>query len=448
MSAKRKEDAGPCLGEAEEELARTGFDLLLKEPFYAHLLGTMPREVTLKTETAGILWNGNQIVVQVNPDFFLNALKRRSPIQTDNLRMGVIKHLLLHVVFRHPFRLADRNEKIYDLAADLVVNQLVAPLPLPDGFLCPDDFPELDLAPDQTLDHYYEKLMELLKKMEKSDDTSENSEGGNGQDGEGKEPSEERDWTKTGAPKSASALARYLGNTQADDHGGWSDGKDQINDNMGRYSVESTILTAKERTSAREWGSMPAQILAQLSEILEDRQPKLDWKRALRIFCAATGKTRIRHTVKRVSKRFGTRPGVKIQRFQRLLIAIDTSGSVDDQMLEEFFTEIHGIWQAGASVTVVECDAEIHRNYDYFGKPPKTVEGRGGTEFEPVFLWMQEQRRFDGLLYLTDGYAPPPTTPPSCRMLWVIPDDCSEHAEVLPFGKTLPLPTHPLSQEN
>ena len=133
MSVKRKEDEGPCLGEAEEVAGRSIF----VEPFYAHLLGTMPREVTLKTETAGILWNGNQVVVQVNPDFFLNDLKRRSPIQTDNLRMGVIKHLLLHVVFRHLFRLADRNEKIYDLAADLVVNQLIAPLP--DGSM-PDDF--------------------------------------------------------------------------------------------------------------------------------------------------------------------------------------------------------------------------------------------------------------------------------------------------------------------
>ena len=435
---KRKKDDAASLREAEEELARTGFDLLLKEPFYAHLLGTMPREITLKSKTAGIFWNGNQVVLQVNPDFLLNDLKTRSPIQTDNLRMGVIKHILLHIVFRHLFRQGDRDEKIYDLAADLVVNQLVHPLPLPDGFLNLDDFPELDLEPDQTLDHYYEKLMELRRKMQKF--ASGTGAEASGEDGKGTGQSQKKDWSETGAPKSASALAGYLDNNLADDHGGWSDGKDQTHDKMAQYAVESSILTAKDRTSAREWGSMPDQILAQLSEIMEDRQPQLDWKRALRIFCAATGKTRIRHTVKRVSKRFGTRPGVKIQRFQRLLIAIDTSGSVDDGMLDEFFTEIHGIWQAGASVTIVECDAEIHRDYEYLGKRPRTVEGRGGTEFEPVFQWMQDQRRFDGLLYLTDGYAPEPTTPPSCRMLWVIPEDCAEHVEELPFGKVLPLP--------
>ena len=437
---KKKKDATDSLREAEEELARTGFDLLLKEPFYAHLLGTMPREITLKSKTAGISWNGNQVVLQVNPGFLLDDLKTRSPIETDNLRMGVIKHMLLHVVFRHLFRQADRNEKIYDLAADLVVNQLVAPLPLPDGFLNLDDFPELDLVPDQTLDHYYEKLIELLRKMEKSGGRTGESGTENEQGEGGREQKKDRDWSETGAPKSASALAGYLNNNLADDHGGWSDGKDQTHDKMARYSVESSILTAKDRTSAREWGSMPSQILAQFSEIMEERQPKLDWKRALRIFCAATGKTRIRHTVKRVSKRFGTRPGVKIQRFQRLLIAVDTSGSVEDEMLEEFFTEIHGIWQAGASVTIVECDAEIHRDYEYLGKRPRTVEGRGGTEFEPVFEWMQDQRRFDGLLYLTDGYAPEPTTPPSCRMLWVIPEDCAPDAQHLPFGKVLELP--------
>ena len=110
---------------AEEQLARTGFDLLLKEPFYAHLLGTMPRKITQEIDTAAISWEGNQVVIQINPDFFLNKLKTRSPIETDNLRMAVTKHLLLHVVFRHLFRQADRNEKIYDLAADLVVNKLL-----------------------------------------------------------------------------------------------------------------------------------------------------------------------------------------------------------------------------------------------------------------------------------------------------------------------------------
>jgi predicted metal-dependent peptidase len=416
---------------AEEQLARTGFDLLLKEPFYAHLLGTMPRKVTQAIDTAAISWDGNQVVIQINPDFFLNKLKTRSPIQTDNLRMAVIKHLLLHVVFRHLFRQADRNEKIYDLAADLVVNQLVSPLPLPDGFLTLDDFPELNLEPDQTLDYYYEKLQMLLNKMSKP---------GGKDDQPGDESSEGSDWEQTGAPKSASALSKYINSPASDDHGSWSDGSNQLHDNMARHAVEGSILTAKDRTSTSAWGSMPAQIMAQLSEIQETRQPKLDWKRALRIFCAATGKTRIRHTVKRVSKRFGTRPGVKIQRFQRLLIAIDTSGSVDDEMLDDFFTEIHGIWQAGASVTIVECDAEIHRNYEYTGKPPKTVEGRGGTEFEPVFQWMQQQRCFDGLLYLTDGYAPAPTTPPSCRMLWVVPEDCAPDIEELPFGNTLSIP--------
>ncbi|NBV87738.1 MAG: hypothetical protein EBS01_16040, partial [Verrucomicrobia bacterium] len=66
--------------------------------------------------------------------------------------------------------------------------------------------------------------------------------------------------------------------------------------------------------------------------------------------------------------------------------------------------------------------------------------GGGGTEFEPVFHWMQQQGRFDGFLYLTDGYGPAPSTRPSCRLLWVVArKDHSGFAGDLPFGPTVHL---------
>jgi predicted metal-dependent peptidase len=158
----------------------------------------------------------------------------------------------------------------------------------------------------------------------------------------------------------------------------------------------------------------------------------------VRIFCASSGRTRIRHTIKRISKRYGTRPGIKVQRLQRLLVALDTSGSIDQKMLEEFFAEVHGAWKVGATVVIVECDADVQRSYDYRGRPPKGVKGGGGTEFEPVFKWMREQRPFDGVLYLTDGYGPAPSSRPNCKLLWVIAEGGS--SDDLPFGPTVRIP--------
>lgn len=129
-----------------------------------------------------------------------------------------------------------------------------------------------------------------------------------------------------------------------------------------------------------------------------------------------------------------------MQRLQRLLVAIDTSGSIDQEMVDAFFTEIHAAWRTGANIHVVECDAEIQRDYPYVGCAPKEIAGGGGTDFEPVFHWMKDQRPFDGMLYLTDGFGQAPTTRPRCKLLWVITGEVGEEAETpLPFGQSIRL---------
>jgi predicted metal-dependent peptidase len=236
-------------------------------------------------------------------------------------------------------------------------------------------------------------------------------------------------------------LAELLaGSGKRGDDGGWHDGQDGIAAAAGRYAVGSLLIRARDRMLPHQWGSLPAGLLSELASILAERQPKLDWKRVVRIFCASSARSRIRHTMKRISKRYGTRPGIKVQRLQRLLVAVDTSFSIDQEMVEAFFAEIHAAWKAGATVHIVECDAEVQRDYKYAGKPPQETAGGGGTLFEPVFRWMQDQAQFDGLLYLTDGYGPAPTTRPRCKLLWVIVGgDESAEDDRLPFGPSVHL---------
>ena len=395
---------------ALDEISRAAFALLLKEPFYAHIFAGIPREVSDSVETLGTAWDGQQVRVRVNPDFFTRDL-------TATQRTAVLKHEILHVAFRHVFRGADRNAKVFSVAADLVVNQLMKPHRIPDSYPTLDTFPDLKLPEDKSVDDYYAVLMKLLHEMQQAgfgDQTPNAGQAGDqdadaGSNGSGSD--DNGAWAQgTSAPQSAMALATFLGDSTArSDDSGWHDGNDGVSA-AGRYALGNLLLRARERMPPHQWGTLPAALVSQLDLILAERQPKMDWKRMVRIFCASSGRTRIRHTIKRVSKRYGTRPGVKVQRLQRLLVAVDTSGSIDQRMLEEFFAEIHGTWKAGASVVIVECDARVQQSYDYRGKPPKTVKGGGGTEFEPVFQWMREQRPFDGVLYLTDGYADMPVT--------------------------------------
>ena len=92
------------------------------------------------------------------------------------------------------------------------------------------------------------------------------------------------------------------------------------------------------------------------------------WRRHLRLFAASSRRTRVVNTIKRVSKRYGTRPGIKIKRFQKILVSLATSGSIDIDALELFFGEVHGIWRNGADITVIECACLVPRVYPYRGK--------------------------------------------------------------------------------
>jgi len=397
-----------------EELSRSILTMLLKEPFYAHLLGGIPRRITGDVPTAAVALTPRGTELVINANFFLNELGAQE-------RVAVVKHEALHLVFRHLYRplIKDGDPELFNIAADLVVNQHVAPWPLPSSAVTLSLFPDLGLQPNKTLEWYYESLTRLDREMA------------------AKAPEE------TSAPKSAQALADMKGSQRHSDHGSWassggegfgvghsSDGatKQGLSDtirNALESDMERHLVRARQRTSAQQWGSLPAGIRSQIMQVEERRQGKVDWKRVLRLFASSGYRTRVVPTNKKMSKRFGTFPGIKIRRERKLAVVIDTSGSIDAELLTLFFQEIHRIWQTGATVLVVECDATVQQTYLCRGQPPKQVQGGGGTAFDPAFSWLRAQRHggFDACVYLTDGFGPEPKMRPPCPLLWLVTDE-------------------------
>lgn len=100
------------------------------------------------------------------------------------------------------------------------------------------------------------------------------------------------------------------------------------------------------------------------------------------------------------------------------------------------------MWRQGAEIRIIECDAVVQRTYRYTGKLPRTVSGRGGTVFNPVFQWLRDQRfeRFDGCIYLTDGEAAAPTIKPPCKLLWIVTSN-GQIGDHLKFGRSIQLPS-------
>jgi predicted metal-dependent peptidase len=103
-------------------------------------------------------------------------------------------------------------------------------------------------------------------------------------------------------------------------------------------------------------------------------------------------------------------------------VAVDTSGSITEELLSEFLAEINGIARAGADVTLIQCDCEITSVAPYRRFERPGFKGGGGTNFDPVMRWLRENRRecFGGCIYLTDGCAAMPTIDPCCPILWVL----------------------------
>mgnify|MGYP000051719643 CR=1 FL=1 len=421
----------------DTELSRCVNQLLLKEPFFAHILAGTVRKITDDVPTAAVGFSNDLILLMVNENFFLKELKSESE------RTAVLKHEVLHLVFRHLFRDKIKEDpELFNLAADIVVNQYIGSWKLPDNAITLKTFPDLNLKPEQHLEYYYDilfKLNEANQKAAANDEREEDNKGNQGnnqnnnsQSDSGSKPKEQPMNEKH--PQSAKALADIYGQQRHSDHSKWiikdgadaktADGKPIPNNMISglEQTLGKQLLEAAARTPSKSYGSLPAKLITEIDLIRESMKPKVDWKRVLKIFSSSSGRTVIYHTMKRISKRYGTRPGIRIKQYKKIAVIIDTSGSIVETTLAQFFKEIDTIYRNGADVHIIECDAAVGNAYPYNKRAPIKITGGGGTNYDPAFDYINKNKKLqiDACVYLTDGYAPEPTIKPRCKLLYVI----------------------------
>jgi len=192
-------------------------------------------------------------------------------------------------------------------------------------------------------------------------------------------------------------------------------------------------------------GLMPGYFMSQVEEI--NKPPVLSWQAILKKYVgtitANKRKTRMRLN-RRQPERFDLSGSVD-DKVLKIVVAIDTSGSMSDSMIGQVMNEIFAILSKRKhDITVIECDAEVRRVYK--AKTPadikKKVSGRGGTWFSPVIDYVNNDKYFrDALLiYFTDGYGereiPKPRT---YRNIWVVIDDARHLSLKEPYGMVLTL---------
>ena len=373
--------------------------LMMKCPYYGLFLSGLKKEYTDAIETAGVCQDGIDYKLLVNRKFWEGL--------TLNHRMGVMLHEALHLVFFHVIDgkdtylpMCNGDHTMCNVAMDMEVQSYV-----PEEFRWPDctaeqlfkDFPNL---PRQLGTKFY---IEFLKQIKKYDP---------------KKPPQGKEFGD-GDFQSAQKHLQDAENGSGDSHGNWGE-LSQTQKDLAKSQIE---FQAKEvaKNTQKSRSTWPAELEEMLNALLNPKPPVFNWKAYFRRLLGIAFDIYQKKTRRKESLRFPESPGLKRKKKHKLLVAIDTSGSVCEEELQDFFSEIYHIWKAGADVHILECDAKINKEWDYKGKPPKLVSGRGGTAFTPCVDYYNEHRKeYTTMVYFTDGYGDQDRCKPLNKMLWVI----------------------------
>jgi predicted metal-dependent peptidase len=324
--------------------------------------------------------DGKEVVYQ---EEFINGL-------TVEETTGLIAHEVWHVAFNHITRRGDKEGKYYFAAADYVINVMLvdAGFELPKGGLLDYRFRGLST----------EEVYEILK--------------------------------KENANVPEEPMEHILEPTEDGDEEGTSAGvEDHIRDILIRATNQALIADTEA------YGSIPGEILRELKRMTD---PVVPWQQLLMEFC--TSKSKDDYSMRRPNRRLYPTyylPSCYSEALENITVAIDTSGSMEDEILSQILAEIKFIHETlkPQSMTIIDCDNRIHSIYEideFTDIETLDFTGGGGTSFVPVVDFCKENEP-TLLVYFTDLFASQLQEEQSYPILWI----CYSDHEEAPIGQTI-----------
>ena len=414
----------------------------MQEPYYGIILSSMERLETDKIKTMAVGRFGNVFKLMYNPEF-TNNLDLDETLQC-------LKHEVLHVAFDHFGLWEDRDVEedvqfLRNAAADMEVN----------GYLDKSKFKTLKPVLAESFGwedklgtrEYYSRLEQMQPPQQKqqaqqpsqpcndgqggtqgnqscpsngdsgdsgdSGNNGQNKQNGNSNGSSGKNQKKDNNSGNGMSQETKDKLEGF------DDHSQWPVGETESERQSITQAIEDMLVFAADEVE-KSYGTVPGEIAGRIDAIRKRKpKPVADWRRYFRRYLGNEFTELIRKSKKRQSKRFPDAAGNRHQRKSHILVGIDTSGSVSMPEYMEFFGQIRTL-TASATFHVIECDARIQYEYDFKGKPNEILHGGGGTSFYPVINeFIKNKKKYDALVYFTDGYASVPHNTPK-ETLWVI----------------------------
>ena len=367
--------------------------------FFGSLMLFAQIETTKKLPTAAT--DGRKIFFN---EEFLNSLSSKE-------QNALMLHEVLHMALLHVTRRQNRDPDIWNIAADIVVNDLIernTSFPLPQGAITDTRFQ------DKSVEYIYEALLKSEKKYKLV--INDILQPGNSEQNEGD-----------------TNLSEPLSQEETDEiESFWKDKMEIL-----KNSSEHNLSNGK--------GSLPAGIEQEISTILE---PEVDWRHALWKY---VGKTPA--DFDDLDRRFiykGLYLESLLTEAVEVSVCIDTSGSVSDELLMQFTGELKGILRSYPNVkcSLFFADTDLAGPYeiDRIEQMPKAI-GRGGTSFVPFFDYLKKHGEENSLLgnnklsiYFTDGFGDFPQQEPDNPTMWLV---CKDGLETngFPFGEVVRIST-------
>jgi predicted metal-dependent peptidase len=315
----------------------------------------------------------------------------------------VVLHENLHKAYRHLTtwkKLHDENHSLANAACDYVINLKLKDLDPSERVIAMPRWADGELKgkPMGLVDEKYrglnaKQVFDLLKDEQKGKGSGEG-------EGEG---------------ESAGGGSGGTGTGEGFDDHDWDGAKEM--------TEEEKKVLEREIDQAIRQGVMAHQKIAGTNagdldrDLLELLEPKVDWREMLREFVKSTCSAKDTSSWRRVNRRFlsmGTyMPSLIGEKVGHMVIAVDTSGSVGQEELSGFLTEVKGIAEEvkPSQVDLIYWDSRVAAHEEYTENDVSNIinstkpRGGGGTSPSCVSAYLKEKRIVpECVIMLTDGY--------------------------------------------
>lgn len=387
--------------------------LTLSSPFYGALvMNAQTLEVEAEGAPGSTAWtDGARIYFN---EKFVEEMSRAE-------FTGVLLHEVLHVALMHVPRMNQYNPLKWNYATDYVINLMVTELGNQLGGNGEDK--KIALPPNVLYDEKWAGYSSEQVYAELPDPEEQEGCGGEGE-GEG--------CASNGNP-SGGQTQQGRNPLEGDMHKG-----ELTPEEMQKAKDHWQAVTAAAATSARMRGELPGGVLRELDELL---YPKVDWRQVVMEFVQQfpIDYDWFRRDRRRLADTFII-PEMTGERIQ-LAVAVDTSGSIGEEELRAMLSETYGLMSSFGRVEliVMSCDAQV-QTVEHITSAEDLANvklaGGGGTRFEPVFEYLEENYPdTQALIYFTDGYGSYPSDDYRWKTLWVVFGNYN--TDSIPFGSVV-----------